>query len=86
MRSLGEATFKTWIYYFNVALIVEVLINGAGIVGEENWEKIYEVNIKGVHYGILQGFKHMKNGGVVVNISSTAGHNGKILVKQSEFT
>jgi len=60
----------------NLALpdkLVEVLINGAGIVGEENWEKIYEVNIKGVHYGILQGFKHMKNGGVVVNISSTAG-------------
>ena len=28
---------------------------------------------KGVHYGILQGFKHMKNGGVVVNVSSTAG-------------
>ena len=69
----------------NSALIVEVLINGAGIVGEENWEKIYEVNIKGVHYGILQGFKHMKNGGVVVNISSTAGHNGKILVKQSNL-
>jgi len=52
---------------------VEVLINSASIVGEENWEKIYEVNIKGVHYGILQGFKHMKNGGVVVNVSSTAG-------------
>ena len=61
------------------------MINGAGIVGEENWEKIYEVNIKGVHYGILQGFKHMKNGGVVINISSTAGHNGKILVKQSNL-
>ena len=82
MRSLGVANFITWIYYLNFALIVEVLINGAGIVGEENWEKIYEVNIKGVHYGILQGFKHMKNGGVVVNISSTAGHNGKILIKQ----
>ena len=80
MRSLGVANFITWICYLNLAL-VEVLINGAGIVGEENWEKIYEVNIKGVHYGILQGFKHMKNGGVVVNISSTAGHNGKILVK-----
>ena len=24
---------------------VEVLINGAGIVGEQNWEKLYEVNI-----------------------------------------
>ena len=24
---------------------VEVLINGAGIVGEQNWEKLYEINI-----------------------------------------
>ena len=27
----------------------------------------------GVHRGILQAFKHMKNGGLVVNVSSTAG-------------
>ena len=26
-----------------------------------------------MHQGILQAFKHMKNGGLVVNISSTAG-------------
>merc|ERR1711976_1127142 len=52
---------------------VDILINNAGIVGEQNWQRIYEINIKGVHQGILKAFKHMKNGGLVVNISSTAG-------------
>jgi len=56
-----------------------VLINAAGIMGEEQWENLYDINLKGTHRGIELAFKYMGierkggKGGVVMNISSTAG-------------
>ncbi|XP_023319635.1 15-hydroxyprostaglandin dehydrogenase [NAD(+)] isoform X2 [Eurytemora carolleeae] len=55
-----------------------VVINIAGVKGEEDWEQTYDVNIKGVHNGIVTSHKYLSretggSGGIVVNISSTAG-------------
>ena len=59
----------------------DVLINAAGVAGEQHWERLYDVNVKGTHLGVELAFKHMSKagggdggkGGVVLNLSSTAG-------------
>ena len=59
---------------------LDILINNAGIAhignaantSSEDFDKIYEVNVKGVYHCIQEGIKFMENGGSIVNMSSVA--------------
>ena len=56
----------------------DILVNIAGVKGEEDWETLYDVNLKGVHHGVETGLRRMSReaggrGGVIVNVSSTCG-------------
>ena len=56
----------------------DILVNIAGVKGEEDWQKVYDVNLKGVHHGVQTALRQMSReaggrGGVVVNVSSTCG-------------
>jgi NADP-dependent 3-hydroxy acid dehydrogenase YdfG len=63
---------------------IDVMINNAGLMPHsplerlrvEEWERLVDVNIKGVLYGIAAALKHMKQQkfGHIVNVSSVAGH------------
>src|SRR4028118_328280 len=63
---------------------VDVLINNAGIMPlsaleqlkVEEWDRMIDVNIKGVLYGIAAALPHMKRqkAGHIINVSSVAGH------------
>jgi NADP-dependent 3-hydroxy acid dehydrogenase YdfG len=63
---------------------IDVLLNNAGLMplsplerGKvEDWERMIDVNIKGVLYGIAAALPHMKAqmGGQIINVSSVAGH------------
>jgi NADP-dependent 3-hydroxy acid dehydrogenase YdfG len=60
------------------------MINNAGLMPHsplerlkvEEWERMIDVNIKGVLYGIAAALRHMKQQkfGHVINVSSVAGH------------
>jgi len=55
-----------------------VVVNIAGIKGEQNWDELYDINLKGVHLGIETALNHLSKekggpGGIVINISSTCG-------------
>jgi len=55
-----------------------IIINVAGVKGEEGWQITYDVNVKGVHNGIVTSHKYLSRecggpGGVVLNVSSTCG-------------
>lgn len=57
---------------------VNILVNIAGVKGEQDWESVYDVNLKGVHLGIETAIARMSRevggeGGVVINVSSTCG-------------
>ena len=63
---------------------IDVLINNAGLMPHslleaqriEDWERMIDVNIKGVLYGIAAALPHMKaqKSGQIINVSSVAGH------------
>jgi NADP-dependent 3-hydroxy acid dehydrogenase YdfG len=63
---------------------VDVLINNAGLMPQsplerakiEDWDRMIDVNIKGVLYGIAAALPHMQaqKGGHIINVSSVAGH------------
>jgi NAD(P)-dependent dehydrogenase (short-subunit alcohol dehydrogenase family) len=65
---------------------VDVLINNAGIsirhdfldITPEDWDKVLDVNLKGVFYMAQTAARHMmdKGSGVIVNAASTAGTTG----------
>ena len=64
---------------------LDILVNNAGIahVGNilntspDDFERIYNVNIKGVHNSLKAGVEAMKNaGGSIINLSSVAAHVG----------
>ena len=66
---------------------LDVVVNNAGIVANENWfdiadgtpenlRKIFEVNTFGVFYGIKHGSKVMNEGGSIINTSSLASTMG----------
>ena len=63
---------------------VDVIINNAGLMPHsplergkvEDWDRMIDVNIKGVLYGIAAALPHMRaqKSGHVINVSSVAGH------------
>ncbi|XP_033754831.1 15-hydroxyprostaglandin dehydrogenase [NAD(+)]-like [Pecten maximus] len=59
---------------------IDIVCNNAGMGGETypQWEKVVDVNIKGMTRGSFIAFEYLRNdkggnGGVIVNISSAAG-------------
>jgi len=57
---------------------IDIVINNAGIVGEDRWEAAIEVNVKGVVRGTQLALDYMGKhkggeGGTVLNIASVAG-------------
>jgi NADP-dependent 3-hydroxy acid dehydrogenase YdfG len=63
---------------------IDVMINNAGLMPQsmlerlkiDEWDRMVDVNIKGVLYGIAAALPHMKaqKSGHVINVSSVAGH------------
>ena len=63
---------------------VDVMINNAGLMPQsllerlkiDEWDRMIDVNIKGVLYGIAAALPHMKTqkSGHFINVSSVAGH------------
>ncbi len=63
---------------------IDVIINNAGLMPLsllertriEDWDRMIDVNIKGVLYGIAAALPHMKaqKSGHIINVSSVAGH------------
>jgi NADP-dependent 3-hydroxy acid dehydrogenase YdfG len=63
---------------------IDVLVNNAGLMPSsplerrkiEDWDRMIDVNIKGVLYGIAAALPHMqaRKSGHIVNVSSVAGH------------
>jgi NADP-dependent 3-hydroxy acid dehydrogenase YdfG len=63
---------------------VDVMINNAGLMPQsllenlriDDWDRMIDVNIKGVLYGIAAALPHMKKqkSGHIINVSSVAGH------------
>lgn len=77
VEALAEATLATYGQ-------IDVMINNAGIMPlsffhnlkVDEWERMIDVNIKGVLYGMAAVYKHMeeRNEGHIINFSSIAGH------------
>lgn len=64
---------------------LDVLVNAAGIetaapaedITDDDWDRIFNVNMKGTFYTNQVAFKHLKdNGGRIINFGSGAGVNG----------
>jgi NADP-dependent 3-hydroxy acid dehydrogenase YdfG len=63
---------------------IDVLLNNAGLMPQspldrlkiDDWDRMIDVNIKGVLYGIAAALPHMKaqKSGHIINVSSVAGH------------
>ena len=63
---------------------IDVILNNAGLMPHsplergkvQDWERMIDVNIKGVLYGIAAALPHMKTqkSGHIINVSSVAGH------------
>jgi NADP-dependent 3-hydroxy acid dehydrogenase YdfG len=63
---------------------IDVIINNAGLMPHsplerckvDDWDRMIDVNIKGVLYGIAAALPHMRaqKSGHVINVSSVAGH------------
>src|SRR5690349_477098 len=63
---------------------IDVMINNAGLMQQsllerqkvDEWDRMVDVNIKGVLYGIAAALPHMKQqkSGHFINVSSVAGH------------
>jgi NADP-dependent 3-hydroxy acid dehydrogenase YdfG len=63
---------------------IDVMINNAGLMPSsplerlkiEDWDRMIDVNIKGVLYGIAAALPYMKQqkAGHIINVSSVAGH------------
>ncbi|ONP15256.1 oxidoreductase [Burkholderia cenocepacia] len=63
---------------------IDVMLNNAGLMPSsmlerlhvDEWDRMIDVNIKGVLYGIAAALPHMirQKGGHIINVSSVAGH------------
>ncbi len=69
--------FSKTVEYFGK---LDILVNNAGITGTtesienttlENYEQIFNLNVRGVLFSLKEAAKYMGNGGRIVNISST---------------
>ncbi len=77
VRALVDSAVKTYGR-------VDVMVNNAGLMPHspldrlkiEDWDRMIDVNIKGVLYGIAAALPHMKEqkSGHIINTSSVAGH------------
>ncbi|WP_322552630.1 SDR family oxidoreductase (plasmid) [Priestia megaterium] len=77
MEALAEETIKTYGK-------IDILINNAGLMPlsffnklkVDEWDRMIDVNIKGVLYGMAAVYKHMeeRNEGHIINMASIAGH------------
>lgn len=62
----------------------QIWVNNAGIfpsqsvleMSDETWEQVFAVNTRGVRNGAREAARRMTEGGVIVNIVSTAGFRG----------
>ena len=63
---------------------IEIWVNNAGIfpsqsledMSDETWDAVFAVNTRGVRNGAREAARRMRDGGVIVNIVSTAGFRG----------
>ncbi|BEV71361.1 SDR family oxidoreductase [Paludibacterium sp. THUN1379] len=63
---------------------IDVMLNNAGLMPSsplerlkiDDWDRMIDVNVKGVLYGIAAALPYMKaqKGGLIINVSSVAGH------------
>ena len=63
---------------------IDVIVNNAGVMPHslleqglvQDWERMIDVNLKGVLYGVAAALPHMKaqKSGHIINVSSVAGH------------
>ncbi|UQD69549.1 SDR family oxidoreductase [Bradyrhizobium japonicum] len=55
---------------------IDVMLNNAGLMPQSLLERLIDVNIKGVLYGIAAALPHMtaQKAGHIINVSSVAGH------------
>jgi NADP-dependent 3-hydroxy acid dehydrogenase YdfG len=63
---------------------IDVILNNAGLMPHsplergkvQDWDRMIDVNVKGVLYGIAAALPHMKaqKSGHIINVSSVAGH------------
>jgi NADP-dependent 3-hydroxy acid dehydrogenase YdfG len=63
---------------------IDVILNNAGLMPHsplergkvDDWDRMIDVNLKGVLYGIAAALPHMtrQKGGHIINVSSVAGH------------
>lgn len=77
VKQLVDAAVKAWGR-------IDIMINNAGLMPQslleslrvEDWDRMIDVNIKGVLYGIAAALPYMKEqkAGHVINVSSVAGH------------
>ena len=63
---------------------VDIWVNNAGIfpssplleMDDEEWDRVFAVNARGVRNGTREAARRMADGGVVINVVSTAGFRG----------
>lgn len=63
---------------------VDIWVNNAGVfpsaslleMRDEDWDRVFAVNTRGVRNGAREAARRMTEGGVVVNVVSTAGFRG----------
>lgn len=63
---------------------IDIWVNNAGVfpsasvseMSDELWDHVFAVNTRGVRNGVREAARHMPNGGVIVNVVSTAGFRG----------
>ncbi len=61
---------------------LDILINNAGVIDPIDhlaasdptaWDKLIDINVKGVYYGMREALPQMKSGGTIITIGSGAG-------------
>jgi 3-oxoacyl-[acyl-carrier protein] reductase len=73
-----QTLFAKTVDYFGK---LDILVNNAGVAGSigpienvtlEDYERIFNLNVRGVLFSLQEAAKRMRNGGRVINISSTS--------------
>jgi len=78
----NEALVEQTLSHFGA---LDIAVNNAGIGGElgktgeytlEGWQKVIDINLSGVFYGMRYQIPAMKSGGSIVNVASILGQTG----------